>query len=250
MTEKAKILKISILGLIAIAVLALYEIREYLRFVPSNYFPLKFVLQYGTATVLIAISSIGGVRLFVKYKTLFSSTPLIILTGGLICVWIIRQQTTKIDYEKIIIKNDLYVNSTTGMPLDGTYKSPSQWDGFGKDEHCSKQKYEKGIPTGKWMYSFKGDLIHSGVYLEKTKLNDKLSSLAKCKRVDINLWQEGDYPILTIDLINPISKDSNTVETISELTIQSLSNKFKFKTLYIDNVTGKERTTLKVADIK
>lgn len=250
MTDKPKILTFSILGLIAIAVLTQYEIREYLRFVPSNYFPLKFVLQYGTATVLIAISAIGGVRFFLKHKTLFNSTPLIILTAGLICVWIIRQQTTKIDYENIVIKNDLYVDSTTGMPLDGTYKSPSQWDGFGKDEHCSKQKYEKGIPTGKWMYSFKGDLIHSGVYLEKTELNDKLISLAKCKRVDINLWQEGDYPILTIDLINPISKDSITVETISELTIQSLNNKFKFKTLYIDNVTEKERTTLKETDIK
>lgn len=250
MTDKRKILTFSILGLLAIAILAQYEMREYLRFVPSNYWPLKFVLQYATATVIYVISVIVGVRLFVKHKTVLSLTPIIILIAGLICVWIIRQQTKIIDYDNIVIKNNLYVNSTNGKLLDGTYKSPSQWDGFGKDEHCSKQQYEKGIPTGKWMYSFKGDLIHSGIYLEKTELNDKLISVAKCKRVDINLWQEGDYPILTIDLINPISKDSNTLETISELTMQSLSNKFKFKTLHICNVTEKERTTLKQTDIE
>lgn len=99
------------------------------------------------------------------------------------------------------------------------------------------------------MNSFKGDLIHSGDYLAKTALNDKIILLAKCKRVDINLWQEGDCPILTIDLINPISKDSNTLKTISEMTIQSFRNKYKFKTLYIDNVTMKERTTLKETNI-
>lgn len=81
-------------------------------------------------------------------------------------------------------------------------------------------------------------------------MNEELASLSKCKRVDINFWKEGNYPLLTIDLINPFSKDSNTMETISKLTIQSLSHKFKFKTLYIDNVIGKERTRLKETDIK
>lgn len=68
MIDKPKILMFSILGLIAIAILTQYEIREYLRFVPSNYFRLKLVLQYGTAIVLIAISAIGGVKLFLNTK--------------------------------------------------------------------------------------------------------------------------------------------------------------------------------------
>lgn len=250
MSDKPKILIFSILGLIAIVVLAQYEIREYLRFVPSNYWPLKFVLQYGTATVLMMPSVIGGVRLFVKHKTLISSTPLIVLIAGLIYVWIIKQYTKQIDHVNIVIINDVYVDSTTGKPLDGTYKSPSQWDGYGKDEHCSKEQYKKGIPTGKWMYSYKGDLIHSGSYLDRKELNSKLISLTKCKRVDINLWQEGDYPFLTIDLINPISTDSNTIGIISDVTIQSLGNKFNFRTLYIDKVTSKERIRLKEIVIK
>ncbi|MBP6127774.1 hypothetical protein [Flavobacterium sp.] len=71
MIDKPKILMFSILGLIAIAILTQYEIREYLRFVPSNYFRLKLVLQYGTAIVFIAISAIGGIKLFFKHKTLY-----------------------------------------------------------------------------------------------------------------------------------------------------------------------------------
>ena len=55
---------------------------------------------------------------------------------------------------------------------------------------------------------------------------------------------------LTIDLINSISNDPETIETISQLAIKSLSNKFKFKTLYIYNVTEKERKTLMEKDIK
>jgi hypothetical protein len=251
MKDKPKILTYSFLGLIATVILTQYEIREYLRFIPSNYWPLKFVLQYWTGAVVVLIAVIGGVRLLVKHKTLFSSTPLIILITGLICVWIIKQLTTNIDYDNIVIKNGLYIDSTIGKPLDGMYKSPSLWDGFGKDEHCCKIHYEKGIPTGKWMYSFKGELIHSGVYLDERDLNHELISLSKSKRVDINLWEEGEgYPMLTIDLINPISQDSNTIETISKLTIQSLNNKYKFKILYIENVTEKERITLKETSIK
>lgn len=244
MTNKSKIVTFSILGLLAITVFIQYEIREYVRFVPSDYWFLKFALHYFVGTFLVLISAVGGIKLFVKQKTLINSMPLIIVLAGLTTVWVIRQQTKPIAFENIILKNNLYVDSASGILLDGTYKSPSQWDGFGIDEHCWKGQFENGIPIGKWMYSYKGDLIHAGEYLEKTALNDRLRERAKCKRVDINVWQEGDNPILTIDLINPILKDSATLETISDLTIQMLQHKFKFKTLFIDEVSSKERTTL------
>lgn len=244
MTYKSKIVTFSILGLLAITVFIQYETREYVRCIPSDYWFLKFVLHYVVGTFLVLISAVGGIKLFVKQKTLISSMPLIILLAGLTTVWVIRQQTKIIAFENIIFKNNLYVDSASGILLDGTYKSPSQWDGFGNDEHCWKGQFENGIPIGKWMYSYKGDLIHAGKYLEKTELNDKLLGLAKCKRVDINVWQEGDDPILTIDLINPTLKDSATLETISDLTIQMLQHKFKFKTLFIDEVSSKERITL------
>jgi hypothetical protein len=242
---RLKILTFSLLALVAITVLIQYELREYFRFVPSNYWPLKFVFQYGSATVLIVISGIGGLNQLLKHKTFFSSTPLTILFFGLILVWMIRQQSTNIEYEHIAFKNDLYIDSNTGMPLDGTYNSPSLWDGFGDDEHCSKRQYEKGVPAGKWMYSYKGDLIHSGIYLEEKALQEKFISLTKSNRVDINLGYEGDSPLLTINLINAISTDTNTIETISELAIKSLSDKFRITAIYINNETEKERIQLK-----
>ncbi len=244
MTYKSKIVTFAILGFLAITIFIQYEIREYVRFVPSYYWFLKFALHYVVGTFLVLISAVGGIKLFVKQKTLINSMPLIILLAGLTTVWVIRQQTKIIAFENILLKNNLYVDSASGILLDGTYKSPSQWDGFGKDEHCWKGQFENGIPIGKWMYSYKGDLIHSGEYLKKSQLNDKILVLAKCKRVDINVWQEGDDPILTIDLINPTTKDSATLETISDLSIQMLQHKFKFKTLFIDEVSSKERITL------
>lgn len=250
MTYKSKILTSAILGFLAITVFIQYEIREYVRYVPSSFWFLKFVLHYVLGTFLVLITAVGGIKLFVKQKTLISSIPLIILLAGLTTVWVIRQQTKIISFENIILKNNLYLDSETETPLNGTYKSPSQWDGFGKDEHCWKGQFENGIPIGNWMYSYQGDLIHSREYLEKTELNDKLLGLAKCNRVDINVWQEGNDPILTIDLIHPTLKDSATLETISDLSIQMLQHKFKFKTLYIDEVTSKERNTLKQKNIR
>ena len=248
--DNPKILKYSFLGFFAIAVLTQYEIREYLRYIPSNYWPLKFVLQYGIAAVFIVISIIGGVRLFIKHKSLLSSIPLIILFVGLICVWTIRQQTTIIEYDNIVLKNDLYVDLINDNILNGTYKSPSAWDAFGDGKNCEKVKYSNGIPVGKWMDSNEGYLIHFGVYLEEQELKKKLILLTNSKRVDIDLWEEADYPYLTIKLINPIAKDSITIEKAIELSIQSLNQKYQFKTLKIESVTKKGIETLKDIETK
>lgn len=148
-----------------------------------------------------------------------------------------------IDSDGIERKNGLYINSTNGNTLDGKYKSVSSIGGAYSGNHVSTSEYKDGIPVREWTYTFNGDPIHSGKYLVEKELKSKINSLTKSKRTDLNLWEEGGYYIINLELISPVKVDSSLIKNVVNLTNQVLLEKFKYKKIDVFRVndTVKEK---------
>lgn len=233
--EKNNALKISILTLfacIAGGILIYHQVKEYLRYEEIHYQYLYYFFYYGSAVLIMIYILAKGLGDFLRKKTLFNTLPFIILVISILSAFSINNLTQ--DFPQHIIHTDgLSIDSLTGKVLDGTYKSSSDWDGVGGGEHCSKH-----------LYSYKGDMIHSGEYLQEENLKQEIIAISESKIVLFDLWQEGGYEMLTVSLIQPQKSNPTTVDKISKKVIFELKNKYKFKTLYIQKSDNGNYTEL------
>jgi len=236
MNNKSEVLKKSLLGLLGIALVLYFEITEYFRYEESKYLGLKFLFQEVTGVVIIFIVFIKSIKLFITHKSLFNSIPLLIISLGTISICTINAQTVEIKYDEIIFNNGIYINSKTQKVLDGTYVMEDEMG-----LNYSKEQYSYGVPVGKWINTFKGDLIYSGIYLAEEEFKNELRFITKSKRVDLNLWKEGDYSTLTISLISPASLDNTIVNSVSELSKNAFTGKYEFKSISVETVDNKGR---------
>ncbi len=222
-----------IVFLVAVLIPIRFEYLELLRFTPLNYYYLKFYFPYFVSILLMFLVFRRSYKTSKKLNSKTNFIYLLILIAGISSIWILRKQTTIIQYEMIVEKDGLSYNSLNGKLLDGTCKSPSSWDGFGDGSNCTKQKFKKGINIGTWMNSYKGDMIHSGEYLHEQELQSRVVEIGKCSRVDINNWKEGNYSYLYLYLLNPENTDSVSVKNIISVTIEALRNKYEFSSIKI-----------------
>ncbi len=146
-----------------------------------------------------------------------------------------------ISYENVKINDGLYIDSSSGKILDGKYQSitPADEKRVAR-EHVSIFEYSKGIPIGEWKYSYGGEVIHTGKYLTEATIQENLKELTKSKRVDMNLWKEGDYPFLTINLILPRIIDTLTLQKIFEISKITLSKNYEFNEIMIVDASKSE----------
>lgn len=146
-----------------------------------------------------------------------------------------------IESDGLTLKNGLYYDSSSGELLDGKYKRQSQIGNGYAGYHISREEYINGVPIGTWSYSFNGDLISRGKYLDDLNTQIALQDMTNSLRVDLDLWQEGNYPILTINLIQPQISDSMTMKAVSKTVQQRLGEIYEFQTIYVDSV-GDQKT--------
>ena len=222
-----------IVFLIAVLIPIRFEYLELLRFTPLNYYYLKFYFPYFVSFLLMFLVFRRSFKTSKKLNSQTNFIYLLILIAGISSIWIIRKQTTIIQYDMIVEKDGLNYNSSDGKLLDGTCKSPSSWDGFGDGEGCIKQEFKRGIQIGTWMYSHKGDMIHSGEYLHEQELKSRVVEISKCSRVDIDNWKEGNYSFLYVYLQNPENTDSVSVKNIINVTIEALRDNYEFRSIKI-----------------
>lgn len=150
-----------------------------------------------------------------------------------------------------MMQRGLYVDSVTNSLLDGDYLTTTKPDAqSGGREHKSKESYNNGIPVKGWVYLYGEDTIHTGRYLEEETLKSQLATLATAQRVDLNLWQEGHYPFLTVQIINPKSLDSTTTERVYALALAALKGKYPFRTLILERITDSAKAELKKVDLE
>lgn len=150
-----------------------------------------------------------------------------------------------IKWENVTIKNGVYVNETDGEKLDGKFISDDK-----SEENVILFEYSNGIPVGEWSDTHRGDLIHSGKYLEEEDTKITIQRFTKCKRVDLDFWKEADYQFLTLELIEPTTVDTLTLKKVIEITKRSLLNKYKFKTILIDSIGLTDKNYIYEKDIK
>lgn len=142
------------------------------------------------------------------------------------------------------IKDGLYIDSPSGEMLNGKYRSVTPPEQAMEKEHISTFGYTNGVPSGEWTYSYGGDLIHHGEYLDHDILKTHIQSLTNCLRVDVNLWKEGDKQFLTLELIQPTATDTLTLQKVTEAAKTSLSEGQPFKEIIIDLIGPTERNCI------
>ncbi len=156
-----------------------------------------------------------------NYKISFIVIPYLLLVS---C-------TQSIDSSKIERKDGLYTDMGTRKLLDGKYESIEPIGGAYSGNHESSFEYDEGIPIGEWIYTFNGDPIHSGKYLIENELKPKINSLTNSKRTDLNLWEEGGYWMLEIELLFPNKVDSVLIRSLVEITNDAILNKYNYKSV-------------------
>jgi hypothetical protein len=130
--------------------------------------------------------------------------------------------------EERTLRDGLHLSSSTGELLDGKFKQVTKPDPehpFDR-EHVSLLEYDDGVPVGSWSYTFGGDLIHSGEYLDEPEVKDSMKSITGCARIDLDLWKEGWYPFLSVRLIKPLRYDSVALESLEQLSAERLRAKY------------------------
>lgn len=153
-----------------------------------------------------------------------------------------------IEFEHMYWKDGLMTDSTTHQILDGKYKTVEPISPYRSGDHVSTYEFDKGIPTGEWTYSFNGDPIHNGKYLDEPEVSWKISQTTGSQRTDLDLWWEGDNPFLTIHLIQPEKIDTNNLIKISTLAEELLAPIYHFNRVYIRSITNKEHKELFILD--
>lgn len=141
--------------------------------------------------------------------------------------------TQSIDSDKIKRKDGQYINSETGELLNGKYKNIEPIGGTYGGNHESTFEYDDGIPVGKYTYTFNGAPIYSGRYLDENELKEKINSLTKSKRVDLNLWEEGGCWMLDVELLYPGNKDSVVIKNVVDMTNTALLGKHNYKSIHV-----------------
>ncbi len=149
-----------------------------------------------------------------------------------------------IEPDKIERINGLYVYAESGEPLNGKYKCVTPIGGTYDGNHVSTFEYDDGIPVGEWVYTFNGDPVHSGKYVKESTIQASLQTITDSKRVDLDLWEEGGYPMLTIDLIQPQNTDSISLKEIEKTVKDKLLRKYEYKAVFVESVTDQEKERL------
>ncbi len=142
-----------------------------------------------------------------------------------------------VEFSDIERRNGLYINVTTNNPLDGKYKTMTSIGGTYNGNHVSTFEFDKGIPNGEWTYTFNGDPIHSGKYLVQNQLKSEINSLTNSIRTDIDLWEEGGYWMLNIELISPQKRDSVLLKNIVKITNEAILEKYHYRTVDVFDVS-------------
>lgn len=213
------------LALLAVALVLQYEVREYLRYDTSSYFYLRWFLNVGGVVFFAVASMVLAIRHWLRSQRGTACAVIgILLLGGAATIWV-RSWTKHLVWDDKVLVNGLYFDRTTGKPMDGVYKLPSSWDGFGMDKECTKVQYCDGVPIGRWYYSFKGDPIQSGEYLEMpVALQDSIARWISCERSDLQLFSEGGPalgdPYLLLQIYSDQQSDSLVGARIGEMAYQ------------------------------
>ncbi len=155
-----------------------------------------------------------------------------------------------INYDNIKIKDGLYIDSSNGEVLDGRYISVTPSAHEMSKEDVITVEYSNGIPNGEWTDTYGGDLIHSGKYLSEENTKSSIQQLTKCKRVDLDFWKEGDFPFLTLELIEPTVTDILTLQKVVEISKYDLLKKYKFKEIKIDSIGKTDKNYIYEYDLK
>lgn len=80
--------------------------------------------------------------------------------------------------------------------------------------------------------------------MNEPSIQSEIQSITSSKRIDLNLWQEGGYPFLTINLIEPKQTDTTSLKNLEEITKNRLLTKYQFKVIYIESVTDEDKNRL------
>ncbi|MGB3778990.1 MAG: hypothetical protein WA960_11580 [Tunicatimonas sp.] len=149
-----------------------------------------------------------------------------------------------IESDKIKRINGLYVYAGSGEPLDGKYRCATPIGGTYDGDHVSTFEYDDGIPVGEWTYTFNGDPIHSGKYVKEPTIQADLQTITDSKRVDLDLWEEGGYSMLTIDLVQPQNTDSVSLKELEKTLKDKLLKRHECKIVFVESVTDQEEKRL------
>jgi hypothetical protein len=239
-----------LLALLAVIVLLQYELREYLRYYAKGLWYLSWMFYHSVAGFCALGVLIWAALKWWRGQGRTTALPLATLVvGALLIVWV-KSWTRTIEYDDIVLSGEHFVDRRTGEPLEGTYRSPSAWDGFGEGPHCAKVQFEDGRHTGRWMYSFKGDLIHHGSYLALPKeFTDPVETWCGCARVEATICYEGRAPMLGIDLIAPTGWDTTDAGAIERLAFGLLHGSYPYTTIFIAEQTQAGRHHLHRAEV-
>lgn len=150
--------------------------------------------------------------------------------------WCMTSCRQSIEYDNIQNKDGIYIDKTTNRILNGRYRSKTL-NSFSK-ETIIKKEFKDGIQVGEWEEWHGDELIHIGKYIQEDKLSKQIKNIAGSKRVNLNLWKEGNYEMLSIELVQPTYADTSRFEKIAEITKKALIDKFSFTTLIIDSISN------------
>ncbi|MER2997553.1 hypothetical protein [Pontibacter populi] len=141
-----------------------------------------------------------------------------------------------IEYDNIQNKDGLYFDKSTGKFLDGKFESVTLRP-YSR-ETVIKQEFKNGLPTGEWEEWNGDELIHHGEYIQENDLAIRIKKMTNSKRVNLNLWKEADFAMLSIELVQPAHADSSTLEKVAIVTEKEFKDKYVFSTIIFDSINN------------
>lgn len=153
-------------------------------------------------------------------------------------------------YDNVKIKDGLYIDSSNGEILNGKYQSITPPENAMERKHVSTFEYSNGIPINDWTYSYGGEMIHTGKYLKEDNIKSIFQELTKSRRVDLDLWKEGDFPFLTVELIQPKMTDTLTLEKVVEISKAKLVKTYDFKQILIRSISTTDNNYIYKSELK